>query len=149
VRFNLDTAHRIVGEGWDVIIDGADNFPTRYALNDIAVQYDLPLCHGSVDRFEGQVTTFGGARGPCYRCLFPRPPEPGTLGSCAERGVLGVLPGMIGMLQATEALKLLLGIGQPLLGRLLIYDALAMSFRQIGYIRNVACPVCGKSQQAL
>lgn len=143
-RFCSENAERIVGRVWDVIVDGTDNFPTRYTLNDVAVKHGIPVCHGSIDRFEGRVTTFLGHRGPCYRCLFPRQPQPGTLGSCAERGVLGVLPGVIGTLQATEALKLILGIGQPLEGRLLTYDAFSLEFRVMGYGRDPDCSVCAK-----
>jgi molybdopterin/thiamine biosynthesis adenylyltransferase/rhodanese-related sulfurtransferase len=142
LRFNNESADRILADGWDVIIDGADNFPTRYALNDVAVKRRIPVCHGSIDRFEGRVTTFLGDRGPCYRCLFPTQPNPGVFGACIERGVLGVLPGVIGTLQATEALKLLLGIGQPLTGRLLTYEALELEFRIIRYERNPTCSVC-------
>jgi sulfur-carrier protein adenylyltransferase/sulfurtransferase len=141
-RFCSDNADRIVDCGWDVVVDGADNFETRYMLNDIAVRRGLAVCHGSIDRFEGRVTTFLAQRGPCYRCLFPRAPQPGTIGSCAERGVLGVLPGVIGILQATEAIKLILGVGQPLSGRLLTYDALELEFHQIRYRRDPRCPVC-------
>ena len=141
-RFCSENAERIIGCAWDVIIDGTDNFPTRYTLNDVAARHGVPVCHGSIDRFEGRVTTFLGNQGPCYRCLFPRQPQPGIIGSCAERGVLGVLPGVIGTLQATEALKLILGIGQPLAGRLLTYDALSLEFRVIGYGRDPDCSVC-------
>jgi sulfur-carrier protein adenylyltransferase/sulfurtransferase len=144
-RLCPDNAERIIGSGWDVIIDGADNFEARYSLNDVAVSRGIRVCHGSIDRFEGRVTTFLGRQGPCYRCLFPRQPQPGTIGSCAERGVLGVLPGVIGTLQATEALKLILGIGQPLSGRLLTYDALNLEFRVIYYGRDPNCPVCPTS----
>ena len=111
-------------EGWDVIVDGADNFPTRYLVNDASVWHGMPVVHGSIYRFEGQVTVFNPGAGPCYRCLFPTPPPPELAPSCAEAGVLGVLPGIIGTIQATEALKLLLGIGEPLEGRLLLLDAL-------------------------
>lgn len=142
-RFVPGNAASIVERGWDVILDGADNFPTRYTLNDVATKYDVPVCHGSIDRFEGRVTTFVSPHGPCYRCLFPTPPRPGTIGSCAERGVLGVLPGVIGVLQATEALKIILGIGASLSGRLLTYDALALEFRELRYTRDATCPTCG------
>ena len=144
-RLGSENAERIIGRTWDFIIDGADNFDARYTLNDVAVSRGVPVCHGSIDRFEGRVTTFLSRQGPCYRCLFPRQPQPGTIGSCAERGVLGVLPGVIGSLQATEALKLILGIGQPLSGRLLTYDALSLEFRVIGYGRDPNCPVCATS----
>jgi molybdopterin/thiamine biosynthesis adenylyltransferase/rhodanese-related sulfurtransferase len=141
-RFSAESAGPILDCGWDVIIDGADNFPTRYTLNDFALRRKIPVCHGSIDRFEGRVTTFLGDRGPCYRCLFPRAPRPGTIGSCAERGVLGVLPGVIGTLQATEALKLVLGIGQPLSGRLLTYEALDLRFREMRYNADPNCSAC-------
>ncbi len=141
-RFCAENAERILEQGWDVIVDGADNFPTRYTLNDVAVKRGIAVCHGSIDRFEGRVTTFLGNRGPCYRCLFPKQPQPGAFGSCAERGVLGVLPGVIGTLQATEVLKLVLGIGQPLAGRLLTYDALDLEFRVIRYGCDSTCSVC-------
>jgi molybdopterin/thiamine biosynthesis adenylyltransferase/rhodanese-related sulfurtransferase len=145
-HFGADNANRILEHGWDVVLDGADNFPTRYVLNDAAVQQRIPVCHGSIDRFEGRVTTFLGRCGPCYRCLFPRPPLPGSIGSCAERGVLGVLPGVIGTLQATEALKLVLGIGEPLVGRLLTYDALASQFLELRYARDPSCSFCRASE---
>ncbi len=141
-RFVADNAARVLASGWDVILDGADNFPTRYVLNDVAIRHGLPVCHGSIDRFEGCVTTFLGKKGPCYRCLFPRPPQPGVIGGCADRGVLGVLPGVIGVLQATEALKILLGIGQPLVGRLVTYDALDLRFREMRYGSDPNCPTC-------
>ena len=144
-RFCSENAERIIGCTWDVIVDGTDNFPTRYMLNEVAAKHGIPVCHGSIHRFEGRVTTFLGNRGPCYRCLFPRQPQPGTIGSCAERGVLGVLPGVIGTLQATEALKLILGIGQPLSGRLLTYDALSLEFCVMGYGRDPDCSVCAPS----
>lgn len=141
-RFATESARAILDHGWDVVLDGADNFSTRYALNDAAMQRRIPVCHGSIDRFEGRVTTFLGRSGPCYRCLFPRPPRPGTIGSCSERGVLGVLPGVIGTLQATEALKLVLGIGEPLCGRLLTYDALSAKFREVRYAADPSCSIC-------
>jgi molybdopterin/thiamine biosynthesis adenylyltransferase/rhodanese-related sulfurtransferase len=128
---------------FDVVIDGTDNFPTRYLLSDACVLTATPLVYGSVDRFEGQVSVFVAKGGPCYRCLFPSPPEPGTVQNCADAGVLGVLPGLVGTAQATEVLKLLLGIGEPLVGRLLMVDALRMSFRTIGVERDPACPACG------
>ncbi|NPV69004.1 MAG: molybdopterin-synthase adenylyltransferase MoeB [Anaerolineae bacterium] len=129
--------------GYDVIIDGTDNFPTRYLVNDACVLLGKPNVYGSVFRFEGQVSVFYAREGPCYRCLFPAPPPPGLVPSCADGGVLGVLPGTIGTLQATEAIKLITGIGQPLIGRLLLYDALEMSFETIRLRKNPACPVCG------
>ena len=128
---------------YDVVIDGTDNFPTRYLLNDACVMTGRPLVYGSVDRFEGQVSVFATERGPCYRCLFPRPPEPGTVQNCADAGVLGVLPGLIGTLQATETLKLILGLGDPLIGRLLLVDTLSMRFRTIAVERDPDCPACG------
>ncbi|MGH7619513.1 MAG: molybdopterin-synthase adenylyltransferase MoeB [Gemmatimonadaceae bacterium] len=128
---------------YDVVIDGTDNFPTRYLLNDACVITGRPLVYGSVDRFEGQVSVFATENGPCYRCLFPRPPLAGSVQSCADAGVLGVLPGVIGTLQATEALKLSLGLGDPLIGRLLLLDTLAMRFRVIGVDRDPDCPACG------
>ncbi|MDW8447991.1 MAG: molybdopterin-synthase adenylyltransferase MoeB, partial [Anaerolineales bacterium] len=125
--FTSENAMRIAAD-YDVIIDGTDNFPTRYLSNDVCVLLGKPNVYGSIFRFEGQVSVFDARRGPCYRCLFPEPPPPGMVPSCAEGGVLGVLPGTIGTIQATEALKLILGIGEPLIGRLLLYNALDMSF---------------------
>jgi molybdopterin/thiamine biosynthesis adenylyltransferase/rhodanese-related sulfurtransferase len=141
-RLGAGNALRLLA-GWDVLVDAADNFPTRYLLGDASVWLGLPLVHGSVHRFEGQVTTFVPGRGPCYRCLFPEPPAAAHAPSCDEVGVLGVLPGTIGMLQATEALKLVLGAGEPLVGRLLIWDALSMRFRELRFERSPSCPVCG------
>jgi sulfur-carrier protein adenylyltransferase/sulfurtransferase len=132
----------IIGE-YDVIIDGTDNFPTRYLTNDACVLLGKPNVYGSIYRFEGQASVFYAAQGPCYRCLFPEPPPPGLVPSCAEGGVLGVLPGVIGTIQATEAVKLLLGKGNPLIGRLLLYDALAMTFDEVALRKNPDCPVCG------
>jgi len=143
-RLTSENADRILGEGWDVIVDGADNFPTRYLLNDASVWHDIPVVHGSIYRFEGQTTVFKPGDGPCYRCLFPEPPPPELAPSCAEGGVLGVLPGIVGSLQANEALKLLLGIGEPLVGRLLLFDALDTTFNEIRLRRNPDCPVCGE-----
>jgi adenylyltransferase/sulfurtransferase len=128
---------------YDVVIDGTDNFPTRYLLNDACVLTGRPLVYGSVDRFEGQVSVFATERGPCYRCLFPSPPKAGSVLNCADAGVLGVLPGLIGTLQATEALKLILGLGEPLVDRLLLVDTLAMRFRSIGVEKDPECPACG------
>jgi molybdopterin/thiamine biosynthesis adenylyltransferase len=142
-RLTSENVDRILGEGWDVIVDGADNFPTRYLLNDASVWHGIPVVHGSIFRFEGQVTAFKPGEGPCYRCLFPQPPPPELAPSCAEGGVLGVLPGIIGSIQANEALKLVLGIGEPLVGRLLLFDALAGSFTEVTLRRDPACPVCG------
>jgi molybdopterin/thiamine biosynthesis adenylyltransferase/rhodanese-related sulfurtransferase len=143
-RLTSENVDRILGEGWDVIVDGADNFPTRYLVNDASVWHDVPVVHGSIYRFEGQVTVFKPGEGPCYRCLFPTPPPPELAPSCAEGGVLGVLPGIIGSLQANEAIKLALGIGQPLIGRLLLFDALTTSFTEVVLRRDPACPVCGE-----
>jgi len=129
---------------YDVIVDGTDNFPTRYLTNDACVLLGKPNVYGSIFRFEGQATVFSTRDGgPCYRCLYPEPPPPGLVPSCAEGGVLGVLPGVIGTIQATEVIKLLIGIGEPLIGRLLLYDALSMRFRELKLRRNPSCPVCG------
>jgi adenylyltransferase/sulfurtransferase len=128
---------------YDIVIDGTDNFPTRYLVNDACVLLKKPNVYGSVFRFEGQATIFGYPGGPCYRCLYPEPPPPGLVPSCAEGGVLGILPGVVGLLQATEAVKLILGVGEPLVGRLLLYDALGMRFRELKIRRDSACPMCG------
>ncbi len=130
-------------EPYDVIVDGTDNFPTRYLVNDACVLTGKPNAYGSIFRFEGQASVFATKEGPCYRCLYPEPPPPGLVPSCAEGGVLGVLPGMIGVIQATEAVKLILGIGEPLIGRFLIYDALRMRFRELKLRKDPDCPVCG------
>jgi adenylyltransferase/sulfurtransferase len=129
--------------GFDVIIDGTDNFPTRYLSNDACVLLGKPTVYGAILRFEGQASTFDARRGPCYRCLFPEPPPPGSVPSCAEGGVLGVLPGIVALIQATEAVKLLTGVGEPLIGRFLHYDALAMRFDEFRFQKDPACPVCG------
>src|SRR5260221_1016037 len=129
---------------YDVIIDGTDNFPTRYLVNDACVLLGKPNVYGSIFRFEGQLTVFYAKEGPCYRCLFPEPPPPGLVPSCAEGGVLGVLPGTIGTMQATEAIKLILGIGKTLIGRMILYDALDMTFDTIKLRKNPKCPVCGE-----
>jgi len=144
-RLTSENADRIIGAGWDVIVDGADNFPPRYRGNDGSVWHDVPVVHGSIYRFEGQVTVFKPKEGPCYRCLFPQPPPPELAPSCAEGGVLGVLPGVIGSLQANEALKLALGIGNPLIGRLMLFDALTATFDEVALRRDPSCPVCGDS----
>lgn len=128
---------------YDVIVDGTDNFPTRYLVNDACVLLGKPNAYGSIFRFEGQASVFATEGGPCYRCLYPEPPPPGLVPSCAEGGVLGVLPGIIGVIQATEAIKVILGIGEPLIGRFLIYDALRMRFRELKLRRDPECPVCG------
>jgi adenylyltransferase/sulfurtransferase len=126
-----------------VIVDGTDNFPTRYLVNDASVWHRLPVVHGSIYRFEGQVTVFDPRNGPCYRCLYPSPPPPELAPSCAEGGVLGVLPGIVGSLQGSEALKLVLGTGESLAGRLLLFDALHTTFDEVAIRRNPECPVCG------
>jgi adenylyltransferase/sulfurtransferase len=128
---------------YDVILDGTDNFPTRYLVNDACVLTGKPNAYGSIFRFEGQASVFATKEGPCYRCLYPEPPPPGLVPSCAEGGVLGVLPGIIGVIQATEAIKLILGVGEPLIGRFLIYDALKMRFRELKLRKDPDCPVCG------
>src|SRR3954454_4087944 len=170
-RLTSKNVERILADGWDVIVDGADNFPTRYLVNDASVWHDIPVVHGSIYRFEGQVTVFKPGDGPCYRCLFPEPPPaelapscsasaraapprppplfpappPAELApSCAEGGVLGVLPGIIGSLQTNEALKLALGIGEPLVGRLLLFDALSTELNEVKLRRDPDCPVCGE-----
>ncbi len=141
-RLTSDNALEIVRE-YDVVVDGTDNFPTRYLVNDACVLTDRPNVYGSIFRFEGQASVFATADGPCYRCLFREPPPPGLVPSCAEGGVLGVLPGLIGTIQATETLKILLGIGTTLAGRLLLVDALRMQFRTLKLQRDPACPACG------
>jgi molybdopterin/thiamine biosynthesis adenylyltransferase/rhodanese-related sulfurtransferase len=128
---------------YDIVVDGTDNFPTRYLVNDACVLLGKPNVYGSIFRFEGQATVFAYEGGPCYRCLYPEPPPPGLVPSCAEGGVLGILPGTIGLIQATETVKLILGIGESLVGRLMLYDALAMKFRELKLRRNPECPVCG------
>jgi molybdopterin/thiamine biosynthesis adenylyltransferase/rhodanese-related sulfurtransferase/molybdopterin converting factor small subunit len=129
---------------YDLVVDGTDNFPTRYLVNDACVLLGKPNVYGSIFRFEGQATVFAYPGGPCYRCLYPEPPPPGLVPSCAEGGVLGVLPGLVGLIQATETVKLILGVGQPLVGRLLLYDALGMRFRELKIRRDAECPVCGE-----
>ncbi len=142
-RLTSENVDRILGEGWDVIVDGADNFPTRYLVNDASVWSGIPVVHGSIFRFEGQVTVFSPGVGPCYRCLFPQPPPPELAPSCAEGGVLGVLPGIIGSIQANETLKLILDRGDSLAGRLLLFDALGTTLDEVTVRRNPDCPVCG------
>ena len=144
-RLTSENIERILSEGWVVIVDGADNFPTRYLVNDASVWHGIPVVHGSIYRFEGQVTVFSPGDGPCYRCLFPQPPPPELAPSCAEGGVLGVLPGIIGSIQANEALKLVLGRGESLSGRLLLFDALGTTLDEVTVRRNPDCPVCGDS----
>lgn len=136
-----------LSEGYDILIDGTDNFPTRYLLNDLAVLSGKPYVFGSIFRFEGQVSVFDARYGPCYRCLFPEPPPPGSVPSCAEGGVFGVLPGTVGSIQATEVLKLILGNGDPLIGKLLLYDALDMNFQTVRLRKNPGCKVCGESPE--
>ena len=128
---------------FDIVVDGTDNFPTRYLVNDACVLTGKPNVYGSIFRFEGQASVFATKEGPCYRCLYPEPPPPGLVPSCAEGGVLGILPGLVGVIQATEAIKLILGAGNPLIGRLLLVDALAMRFRELRLRKNPECPVCG------
>ena len=130
---------------YDVVIDGTDNFPTRYLVNDACVLLNKPNVYGSIFRFEGQLTVFWASQGPCYRCLYPEPPPPGLVPSCAEGGVLGVLPGVIGVLQAIETIKIILGIGDLMIGRLLLFDALKMKFKELKLRKNPDCPICGNS----
>ena len=144
-RLTSENVERILADGWDVIVDGADNFPTRYLVNDASVWHGIPVVHGSIFRFEGQVTVFSPGEGPCYRCLFPQPPPPELAPSCAEGGVLGVLPGIIGSIQASEALKLILERGETLAGRLLLFDALGTTLDEVTVRRDPECPVCGDS----
>ena len=141
-RLGADNVVNIISD-YDLVIDGTDNFPTRYLLNDASVLTGIPVVHGSIFRFEGQVTVFAPGSGPCYRCLLPEPPPPELAPSCAEAGVLGVLPGIIGSIQALEAIKVLLGLGDPLIGRLLAYDALEEAFRTFNVRRDPACATCG------
>ncbi len=141
-RLSSENALEIFAD-YDVVVDGTDNFPTRYLSNDACVLLGKPNVYGSIFRFEGQASVFDATSGPCYRCLFPEPPPPGSVPSCAEGGVLGVLPGIIAMIQGTETIKLLTGIGTPLVGRLLLYDALAMEFNEFQLKKDPKCPVCG------
>ena len=141
-RLTKDNIMRVLKD-YEVVLDGTDNFQTRYLVNDACVFTKKPFVYGSIFRFEGQVTVFYPGRGPCYRCLFAEPPPPGMVPSCAEGGVLGILPGVVGVVQATEVVKLILGKGEPLIGRLLLYDALKMNFREVKFRRNPKCPVCG------
>ncbi len=144
--FTSENAMRIARD-YDILIDGTDNFPTRYLTNDLCVLLGKPNVYGSIYRFDGQASVFYAKEGPCYRCLFPEPPPPGLVPSCAEGGVLGVLPGTIGTIQATEAIKLLLGIGSPLIGRLLLYNALDMTFEYVKLKKNPHCKVCGPNPE--
>lgn len=143
-RLTSENALKIF-EGFDIIVDGTDNFPTRFLVNDACVFTGKPNVYGSIFRFEGQASVFAAKGGPCYRCLYPEPPPPGLVPSCAEGGVLGILPGLVGLIQATEAIKLILGQGDPLIGRLLLVDALGMRFRELKLRKNPDCVVCGKN----
>jgi adenylyltransferase/sulfurtransferase len=142
-RLTSDNALELFRD-YDIIVDGTDNFPTRFLVNDACLLLGKPNVYGSIFRFEGQATVFGYPGGPCYRCLYPEPPPPGLVPSCAEGGVLGVLPGIVGSIQAMETIKLILGAGDPLVGRLLLFDALAMRFRELKLRRNPECPLCGE-----
>src|SRR5437016_11703505 len=144
-RLTSENALKIF-EGFDIIVDGTDNFPTRFLVNDACVFTGKPNVYGSIFRFEGQASVFAAKDGPCYRCLYPEPPPPGLVPSCAEGGVLGILPGLVGLIQATEAIKLILGAGDPLIGRLLLVDALGMTFRTLKLRKNPDCPVCGPNR---
>jgi len=144
-RLSSDNAMRIFRD-FDIVVDGTDNFPTRYLVNDACVLSGKPNVYGSIFRFEGQASVFGMKEGPCYRCLYPEPPPPGLVPSCAEGGVLGILPGLVGLIQATETIKLILGAGDPLIGRLLLVDALGMRFRELKLRKNPECPVCGPNR---
>lgn len=141
-RLRSENALSIISQ-YDLVVDGTDNFPTRYLVNDACVFLGKPNVYGSIFQFDGQATVFCVADGPCYRCLYPEPPPPGTVPSCAEGGVLGILPGVVGLIQATETIKLILGIGESLVGRLILYDALAMTFRELRISRDPNCLVCG------
>src|SRR5690348_3032663 len=142
----LDSSNALeIFRDFDIVVDGTDNFPTRYLVNDACVLTGKPNVYGSIFRFEGQASVFGTEEGPCYRCLYPEPPPPGLVPSCAEGGVLGILPGLVGVMQATEVIKLILGKGEPLIGRLLLIDALGMKFRELKLRKNPDCPVCGKN----
>lgn len=146
IAARLDSANaRSLLEPWDIVLDGSDNFPTRYLVNDACALLGRPYVYGSIFRFDGQVSLFDAARGPCYRCLFAEPPPPGLVPSCAEGGVLGVLPGIVGSLQALEAIKWILGVGEGLLGRLLLVDALRLRFRELALRKDPACPLCGEA----
>jgi molybdopterin/thiamine biosynthesis adenylyltransferase/rhodanese-related sulfurtransferase len=146
VRLSADNILEIMS-GYDLVVDGGDNFPTRYLINDASLHLEIPVVHGAIFRFEGQASVFKPYEGPCYRCLFPQPPPPELAPSCAEAGVLGVLPGIVGSIEAMEAIKLILGIGEPLVGKLLTYDALEQEFRQLKLRRNPDCPACGDRTQ--
>src|SRR5208337_538965 len=141
-RLTSENALEIIKD-YDLVVDGTDNFPTRYLVNDACVLLGKPNVYGSIFRFEGQVSVFDAKHGPCYRCVYPEPPPPGLVPSCAEGGVLGVLPGIVGCLQALETIKTVLGIGKPLIGRLLLFDALGLKFRELKLRKNPECPICG------
>lgn len=143
-RLTKENIMRVIRD-FDIVLDGTDNFQTRYLVNDACVFTKKPFVYGSIFRFDGQATVFYPGKGPCYRCLFAEPPPPGMVPSCAEGGVLGILPGVIGVIQATEVVKLILGKGEPLIGRLMLYDALKMSFREVKFRKNPKCPVCGEN----
>jgi adenylyltransferase/sulfurtransferase len=144
-ELRLDSSNALeLFRDYDIVVDGTDNFQTRYLVNDACVLLGKPNVYGSIFRFEGQVSIFWGARGPCYRCLFPEPPPPGLVPSCAEGGVLGVLPGIIGSLQANEVIKLIVGVGDPMIGRLLLFDALKMKFRELKLRKDPGCPICSE-----
>jgi adenylyltransferase/sulfurtransferase len=142
-RLTSENAMQILSE-YDVVIDGSDNFATRYLVNDACVMLGIPNVHGSIYRFDGQATVFHPGKGPCYRCLYPQPPPPGMAPSCQDAGVLGVLPGMVGIIQAIEAIKVILDVGKPLIGRLLTFDALRMEFREMRLRQDPGCPMCGE-----
>jgi adenylyltransferase/sulfurtransferase len=143
-RLSRENVDRVLDDGWQIVVDGCDNFATRYLVNDACVFRGLPNVHGSIFQFEGQASVFApNLGGPCYRCLYPEPPPPGMAPSCAEAGVIGALPGLIGTVQATETLKLILGVGDPLVGRLMQLDALEMRWRELKFRRDPRCPVCG------
>ncbi|MDE2314055.1 MAG: molybdopterin-synthase adenylyltransferase MoeB [Elusimicrobia bacterium] len=144
VRLSSENALDII-KGYDIVVDGTDNFPTRYLVNDACVLLGKPNVYGSIFRFDGQVSVFWAERGPCYRCVYSEPPPPGLVPSCAEGGVLGVLPGVVGALQAAETIKLIVGIGEPLIGRLVLFDALKMSWRKLALRKDPGCPVCGST----
>ncbi len=143
-RLSSENALEIIG-GYDLVVDGCDNFPTRYLINDACVMLGKPNLHGSIFQFEGQATVFYPGKGPCYRCLYPMPPPPGMAPSCQEAGVFGVLPGIIGNIQAFETIKTLLDIGEPLIGRLLLFNGLTMEFKELKLRQDTECPVCGEN----
>ena len=144
-RLSSDNAMEILKK-YDIVVDGTDNFPTRYLVNDACVLLGKPNVYGSIFRFEGQASVFDASKGPCYRCLYPEPPPPGLVPSCAEGGVLGILPGIVGTIQATEVIKLIIGGGEPLIGRLLLFNALKMKFRELKLRKSPACPLCGPNR---